>query len=157
MTINDLLFGVQSSGLAHLISKSDHLVGATLQIVHVLGFVLLLAALVLTSLRLLGRVFPAVAVPQVALDAAPLFAIGLTLTLTSGALMFIASPLLYYYKWAFQLKMLLLALAVGAHLLLFRRVSARAEPGVVTARLSVALSLVLWFGIALAGRMIGFT
>src|SRR5690606_21129229 len=37
MSVDDILIAVQSSPVAHAVSKSDHLVGATLQILHVLG------------------------------------------------------------------------------------------------------------------------
>lgn len=157
MTVNEVLLAIQGSGVAHLISKSDHLVGATLQIFHVAGFVLLLAALVLTSLRLAGRVFPGRPLPEVAIETGPLFAVGLTLTLVSGMLMFLSIPALYYYKWAFQLKMLLLALALTAHFLYFRRVARAQAPTTAGTRTGAVLTLLLWYGTALYGRLIGFT
>ena len=157
MTINAILIAVQGSGIAHLISKSNHLVGASLQIVHVLGFVLLLASLVLTSLRLTGRVFTGRPAAEIVDQAAPLFAVGLTLTLLSGTLMFVSASALYYFKWAFQLKMLLLALAILAHFLIFRRLAHASAPAPAVARLGVAVTLLLWYGTALYGRLIGFT
>lgn len=158
MKLDEWLFAVQNSGVAHLISKSDHLVAAALQIVHVLGFVLLLAAVLLTALRLFNRLFTAWPVPVVAADAAPLFRAGLLVTVLSGTLMYVASPLLYSYKWAFQLKLLLLLSALLAHVLFYRpALAGGASHAPAGARVAAALALLLWFGTALAGRLIGFT
>ena len=51
MTILDALTAIQNNGIARAITKSDHLVIAGLQIIHVFAFLLLLSALVLMSLR----------------------------------------------------------------------------------------------------------
>lgn len=157
MSFDQFLFRVQHTGFAQLISKSDHLVEAGLQVVHVGGFILLLAALVVAALRRLGHLLPEHTAARLARDVQPLFWWGLGLALGSGVLMFVASPLLYAHKWAFQLKLALLLLAVLVQCLVTRRLirsDARATPAV---RLGVTLSLCLWFGIALAGRLIGFT
>ena len=53
MAVHDILTAIQNSPIAHAISKTDHMVGAGLQIIHVMGLVLFLASLVLISLRLL--------------------------------------------------------------------------------------------------------
>jgi hypothetical protein len=156
-TTLELLKAVQGSALGLAVRKSNHLVGAGLQILHVVGFVLLLAALVLVSLRLLGLVLKQYAVPQVTREATRLIWVGLGLAVLSGTLMFVGSPVMYFYKWAFELKMLLLVVAVVVQVTLLRRVAANEAPSPALARVSVALSLVFWFGIGLAGRMIGFT
>jgi hypothetical protein len=142
--------------LAQALAKSDHLVGAGLQVMHIIGFVLLLAAEVFVSLRLLGFAFIDQPLPRVSAGALGLVWVGLLLTLVSGAAMFIASPQLYFYKPVFQFKLLLFVVAVALHALLLRRVARQAEPAPALARASVALSLLAWFGIGMAGRMIGF-
>jgi len=78
------------------------------------------------------------------------------LAVISGALMFVTGTSHYYYNRAFDVKMLLLLAAVVTQLALFRRVAVRESPGPVLARVIVALSLAFWFGIAIAGRAIGF-
>ena len=157
MTTDQILIAIQNSAIAHSISKSNHLVAASLQVVHVLGFIALLASLVLISLRLLNLVLKQQQLQDVTRDANRLFYIGLALTVTSGVLMFVSTPRLYFYKWAFELKMLLFISALIVQFALLRRVAARESPNPVLARTAVALSLVAWFGIGLAGRMIGFT
>jgi uncharacterized membrane protein YcfT len=156
MSTHDILIAIQNSAVAHAVSKSNHLVGAGLQIVHVLGFILLLAALVLISLRVLGLALKNQSIPDVAVDATRLIWIGLALAVVSGTLMFVATPTLYFYKWAFELKMGLLVIAVILQTTVFRKVSRSESPNPAFARTSVLLSLLAWFGIGFAGRIIGF-
>lgn len=140
--------------VAHAISKSDHLVAATLQIVHVFGLILLLTAQVILALRLFNLIFKLQPLPDIAQTALRIFWIGLALAFFSGALMFIASPKLYYFKWAFQLKMLLLAAGLIVQTTLLQRAVHR--PSTALIRIAVTLSLLLWFGVGMAGRIIGF-
>jgi hypothetical protein len=155
MSIDSALTAIQDSAVAHAISKSNHLIAAGLQIVHVLGFVVLLAALVLLSLRLLGLVFKQQPIEQVSRDAIRLIWWGLAIAEISGTLMFVSSPKLYFFKGVFQIKMLFLIVAVIVQITLFRKVVAGGHsPSFV--RSIVALSLVAWFGIGMAGRAIGF-
>jgi uncharacterized membrane protein len=156
MTTHEILTAIQNSPIAHAISKSNHMVGATLQVVHVLGFILLLASLVLISLRLLCLAFKQQPVTRVARDASRLLWIGLGMAVASGTLMFASSARLYFYNPAFEVKMALFAIAVLVQLLLLRRATATDSPTPALARASVALSLVFWFGVGLAGRIIGF-
>ena len=156
MSTHDFLLTLQNSPIAHAVSKSNHLVGAALQVVHVLGFILLLAALVLISLRVLGWALKNHSIPDVARDSTRLIWIGLALAVVSGTLMFVATPTLYFYKWAFELKMALLVVAVILQTTVFRKVSRSEAPNPVFAKTSVILSLLAWFGIGFAGRIIGF-
>ena len=154
-TVNEALTWIQDSPVAHAVSKSNHLVGAGLQIVHVLGFILLLAALVMLSLRLLGLAMKRQPLHDVARDATRLIWIGLGAAVASGVLMFVSTPKLYYFNRAFELKMALFLGAIVVQLTLFRRAN-DSSPSPVLARTAVALSLLAWFGVGMAGRMIGF-
>ena len=156
MSTAEVLTAIQNSSVAHAISKSNHMVAASLQIVHVVGFILLLSSIVLISLRLLGLAFRQQPISKVGRDSTRLIWIGLALTVASGTLMFVSSPRLYYYNPAFELKMLLLIAAVLIQVLLLRRVSASDSPPPALVRTTVALSLASWFGVGLAGRIIGF-
>jgi hypothetical protein len=155
-SVQDILTAIQSSPLAHAVTKSNHLVGAMLQIVHVLGIIFLLAALVVLSLRLLGLAFAKQDVREVGRDALRLMRIGIALALISGVLMFISAPRLYWNNPAFQIKMLLFVLAIIVQVVFVRRVAIHEAPSVGFARLSAALSIVLWFGVGLSGRVIAF-
>jgi hypothetical protein len=155
-TTADALTFIQASTLSHAISKSNHLLIAGFQVFHVIGFVLLLAALVLISLRLLGLILQQQPVPDVARQALRLLWSGLALAVISGTLMFIGSPRHYFYNPAFDLKMLLLVAAVIIQAGLFRKVANSSTPSPRLARASVALALALWFAVSMAGRAIGF-
>ncbi|MBI4986074.1 MAG: hypothetical protein HZC24_12240 [Rhodocyclales bacterium] len=50
----EVLNTLQNSFIGQSVAKSNHLVGATFQVFHVLGFIVLLASVVLVNLRLLG-------------------------------------------------------------------------------------------------------
>jgi hypothetical protein len=156
MRIVDALTAIQISGFARAITKSNHLVIAVLQIIHVFAFLLLLSSLVLMSLRLWGLVLQRQSIPQVTQGPTRLFWFGLSLAVVSGALMFVTGTKHYYYNRAFDAKMLLLLTAVVFQLALFHRVSVSESPRPALAKASVAFSLVFWFGVAIAGRAIGF-
>jgi hypothetical protein len=156
MSIDEWLSVLENSAIAHAISKSNHLVAASLQVVHVIGFITLLAALVLVSLRLLRWAFNDQSLADIAAAANRLVAIGLALVVASGVLMFVATPQLYFYKPAFELKMLLFAGALLLQFTLLRRM-AQGSAGTWAVRTLVGLSLLTWFSIGFAGRMIGFT
>jgi hypothetical protein len=156
VSISDVLTAIQNSGFARAITKSDHLVIAGLQIIHVFAFLLLLGSLVLMSLRLLGLVLQQQSIPLVTTGLTRLFWSGLSLAVISGALMFVTGTRHYFYNRAFDAKMLLLLVAVVIQLVLFRKVALRESPTQVLATTTVALSLLFWFGVAIAGRAIGF-
>ncbi len=156
MTSLDALTWLQNSALAHAISKTDHMVGAGLQIIHVMGLIALLASLVLISLHLLGLSFKHQPTADIAREAVRLVWLGLILTALSGTLMFIATPKLYFYNPAFRLKMVLFFIAVVVQLSLFRKTAATPATSPALARASVGVSLFAWFTVAMAGRMIGF-
>ena len=156
MTTETFLNAIQRSALSHAISKANHLLIAGFQVVHVMGFVLLLAALVLISLRLLGFILTQQTVSEVARQALRLLWSGLALAVGSGLLMFIGSPRHYFYNPAFEVKMVLLVIAVLVQAVLFRKVASSDHPSPWLARTSVAVSLTLWFAVSMAGRAIGF-
>jgi len=156
MQLEGLISALEGSAIAHAVSKSDHMVGAILQIFHIGGFVLLLASLVLVSLRLLDRVLTEVPVERVAREARRLSWLGLVLALSSGVLIFIATPRLYVGNVAFQAKISLFVAASVFQLAWFRRVATGEPHRPLVVRFSVAATLVLWFGVGFAGRVIGF-
>ena len=156
MTIVEVLQAIQDSALAHAISKTDHMVGAGLQIVHVLGLILFLASIVLIALRTIGWALADQAISAVAKETSKLMWLGLVLTAVSGTLMFIATPKLYFHNSAFGLKMGLILIAVIVQVTLFRQIANGAIAHPVFARASVAVCVASWFAVAIAGRMIGF-
>ena len=156
MTTTEILSAIAHLPLSQSLAKSDHLVTAALQVVHVIGFLLLLASLTLISLRLLGLVLVRQPVPQVASDTSRLLWIGVILAISTGILMFLTGPSHYYFNRAFDIKMVLLFAALVVHVTVLQRIARRDEPPATLARVCAILSLLLWYGVSWAGRAIGF-
>jgi len=156
MSVADLLTAIQKTPLSRTLAGADHLVMAGLQVVHVVGFILLLASAVLISLRVLGWVLKQTPVAEVARDTLRLLWLGLTLAVLSGVLMFIGAPRHYFYNPAFTTKMVLLLAAVIVQAVVFTRIATSETPRPLLARVGVAVTLIFWFSVSLAGRAIGF-
>lgn len=152
----EVLNVLQNSFIGQSVAKSNHLVGATFQVFHVLGFIALLASVALVNLRLLGYGLRAQTAPQIARETNLLVWLGFGFAVLSGIGMFFSAVELYYFNPAFKLKLLLLAIATVLQLTLFRKVALAENPSPALAKVSVLLSLVLWFGVGLAGRAIGY-
>ncbi len=156
MSTVEVLTALQNSVLGHAIGKSDHLVGATAQIFHVLGFVILLASVVLINLRLAGVALTAQSIPQFTRDPSRLIWVGLASAVISGILMFVSAPLLYFANPAFITKIWLLLAAVIVQVTLYRHVISRDSVNPWLNRASIVFSLFLWFGVGVTGRAIGY-
>lgn len=152
----DILTAIQQSAVGRAVAKSDHLVGATAQLFHVLGFILLLASIVLTNLRLLGYGLRDKTARELAREGSPLVWLGLASAVLSGLVMFFSAVELYYFNPAFKLKIGLLILAIALQLTWFRKVLATDSVSPAVARASALVSLFFWFGVGIAGRAIGF-
>jgi len=131
-----------------------------LETLHFIGLCMLLGGLIVIDLRLLGfnRLIPTVA----SHDLLPIIYTGLTINTVTGIMFFIGDPHRYAVNIGFQLKMLLYVLA-GLNALWYQyKLSPRVDrlpansPMPTDARLSGALSLGLWFGVLIFGRLIPY-
>jgi hypothetical protein len=147
---------LQASPLSHGIAQANHLLVASLQIVHVFGLILLLGPLLLISLRVWGLVLREQPFENIVRQSLSLASIGLTLSITSGLFMFLSAPLHYYANWAFDTKMVLLLSALITYLLIFAWRPNQLRAHGVLARLHVLASITLWVFVCMAGRAIGF-
>jgi len=155
MSTLELFRALQASNFGRFIGSLDHLVHAGIQLMHITGLLLLLSSIVLVSLRLLGIGLRTVLLTEIA-DATNRFIwIGLALLVISGVLMLAPSATNYYENDFFWDKLVLLGLALLVHVTLFRKVTRLEHAPAIAAPLAV-LSLLLWFGVAFAGRFIGF-
>ena len=75
--------------------------------------------------------------------------------LTTGPLMFSTDAVAYHYNPSFQFKMVCLTLALLSHFTLHRR-AVRAGANPIAAKLTAAMSLLLWTGVVAGGRMVAF-
>jgi hypothetical protein len=120
------------------------------------GIVLLLGGVFLVSLRLLGWVMADNPVPQVAADFRRWTLIGMAATLIAGPTMWAATAMRYYDSGPFWLEMQLLVVAIVFHFTWFHYVTTRSSVHPALRRVTGLVAVVLWFGVGVAGRAIGF-
>ncbi len=120
--------------------------------VHVLGLCLL-GMVILMDLRVMGVALTRVPAEEIAADLTPWMTAGVVVIIASGILTFLNNPVEYYTNAVFRIKMLmLLLLAVNAWVL--RAGHFRQGRRAAFAR---TVSLVLWAGMIVAGRMITYS
>ena len=131
---------------------------ALLLTVHLFGLTTLLGSVVVSSLHLLGLFQRHKPTPQVRREIGPVMLTGLVLTMTTGALIFTGGAEAYYSGYWFRLKMVLLFITLIFHVTVYRFVATAAEGRLprMAYRATGAAMLVLWFGVAWAGRAIAF-
>ena len=125
--------------------------------VHVLGLCLFGMA-ILMDFRVLGLALRRVPAAEIAADLMPWMTAGIVVVVVSGILTFLNTPVEYYNNRVFRIKVIMLLLvAINAWVawVLGSRRSRQSQLGrkAVFAR---GVSLVLWAGIIVAGRMITY-
>ena len=126
-----------------------------LECLHIFGFILLAGSIALVDFRLLFGVLQQESAPELGRDVAPWSMLGLGLALTSGALLFASDPDHYYLNRAFQIKMVVLLVALGFdHTIHKRMLQPRGSQA--SRQLAAWLSLALWTGVIAGGIFIGF-
>ncbi len=156
MTTETIFQAIQSSALSLYISHLNASAGAIAQLFHIVGFLLILTAVLLVNLRLIGLGLHRQPIPYLAKVTAPLVTYGLLLVLVSGLFIFLPSAALYFPNPAFWLKFILLAFALTIQWTLYRVTTRLEQPHPALAGITALLSITLWFGVAFAGRAIGF-
>jgi hypothetical protein len=130
--------------------------------VHVLTLCLFIGMTVLLDFRLLGIGLRSVSLTELRSRLGPWMLLGFVIMVITGALLFYAIPVRSYQNVFFRTKVIML-LAAGLNAWVF-------ESGIYTriaewnfdvitpkrARVAGALSLILWAGIIVAGRMIAY-
>jgi hypothetical protein len=130
--------------------------------IHVWSMCLFFGLAVMFDLRLLGWTFQKVPVSEFSRRLLPWTIAGFVVMAISGTLLFYAIPVRSYQNIFFRFKMILLLLA-GLNVWIFH---SRVYPKVDTwdvdkappkpARVAGALSLALWVGVIVSGRMIAY-
>jgi hypothetical protein len=131
------------------------------EIVHIIGFVVLVGAVAMFDLRLWG-ISPALSVRALARHLLPWSAGALILIVPAGVAMFAAHPTDFIDNPAFLTKLTLLVLAgtnaAAFHVGVFRSVDGWDRHVAVPARakLHALASLVLWIAVIACGRLIAY-
>jgi len=126
---------------------------------HVLTLCLFLGMIAMLDLRLLGVALRRVPVSEVTGRLLPWAAAGFVLMVISGVLLFYSGPVRAFQNIFFRVKMVMLVMAgLNAfvfHRGIYRNVAAWDGDSVapVRAKLAGFLSLLLWAGVVVAGRM----
>ena len=131
------------------------------EIVHIVGFVVLVGGAIMFDLRLLG-VSPGLRVSAMAQHHLPWARAALVLVVPSGILMFMAHATEFAANPAFQLKLMFLV-AAGLNALFFHRGAFRSvgqwESDAAVpprARAAAVVSIALWLGVISAGRLLAY-
>ena len=128
--------------------------------VHLLGIALFGGMLLMTDLRLLGWAMQRRSVSDIVLQLRWWKWAGFVIVVASGLLLGWCEPLKLYRSPAFWVKMALLVL-VGVHAFVFRarvyRNTTELDVAMTTeAKLAASISLLLWAGLIVSGRLIAF-
>jgi len=135
--------------------NGSELIFPTIECFHIVGFATLIGTIAVLDFRLLGLGLMRGTIQELAKELAPWTLAGLVIVLISGPAMFSSDPDMYYLNTAFQIKMVLVVLAIVFHYTIHRKaVRAGAPPG--QAKLVACISLALWVGVIAGGIFIGF-
>jgi len=162
MTIDQLLYLIQHTGLATFVREADW--GFPLaECLHVLSIATVFGSILMMDLRLVGLASRDSAVSKLSKEVLPYTWVAFGCAVITGTIMFISRADVYWHNAQFQLKFLFMALAAANMLIFhfgaFRRVADwdDALPPPPAARLAGALSISLWIIVVFFGRWIGFT
>ena len=131
---------------------------ALIECFHLIGMVCLLGSVVVIDLRLLGLGMRHQPVARVASALEPVTLVGLGTMVLSGVMLFSSEAIKCYKNAAFPWKMLFLLLGLITWFTVHRHITRLEDDriGPIRGKLLGSLSLILWFGVALAGRAIAF-
>lgn len=141
---------MQATAVAATVRESLLVTGA-LSAIHLLGFTLVTGGAFVANLRLVGVLFTDHPVLDVARPAGRGVAVGLTISLATGLLLFAPRATAASINSIFQLKMLLLGMAVAFHFTIHRTATRKASAAPAALRTIGATGFLLWTGVAMAG------
>ena len=127
------------------------------EVFHLFGLTVLLGTITITDLRMLGYGMRRQSIATVAGQLAPYTVWAAVLTIVTGLLLFLSEAMKCYSNEAFPYKMALLLGGIIVYYFFQRRIT-RPDSHVSPATLKIIaiLSLLLWYGVAIAGRAIAF-
>ena len=155
-----ILVALEQSALGMAIRQSVWIYPAA-NTAHILGLTVLAASVAVMDLRLLGA-FRETVPAAVIVPARRLAMLALTIMVLTGLVLFTAEATHVAMNPVFQIKMGLIALAILNALVVQRTLPAALiktpvmTPLPMRSRIAAAVSLVLWFCVAAAGRLIAY-
>jgi uncharacterized protein DUF6644 len=156
MSLLDLFKWFDATPISRIIRDSTYIF-PVVEVLHLFGLTLLLGTVTVISMRMLGYGMRRQSVSEVAGQLMPWSVGAAVLTIVTGILLFLSEAMKCYSNAAFPYKMWFLLGGIILYFLTQRKVT---SPG---SRLSAGqlkviavLSLILWYGVAIAGRAIAF-
>ena len=148
----------ENSGLGGTIRSSSWLF-PVIEAFHLLGLAVIGGAVLVVDLRLFGFELRRQPVAQLARDAQRWLVGSLMVMLATGALLFSSEAIKCYYHPAFWFKMTSLFLAIVFTFTVHRKVALADETRVrpLWSKLVALTSVLLWSGVGIGGRWIGFS
>ena len=129
---------------------------AVIEVVHLFGLTLLLGGVTFMSMRLFGLLLRDVPLSEVARAARRWTFVGLIVSTITGVSLYTSEAMKLYNSPSFWWKMAFFFTAILFHFTIFRSISLSDRSGPASRALAGMTSLVLWFGVGVAGRAIGF-
>jgi hypothetical protein len=148
----------EASGIGETIRKSSWLF-PVIEAIHLLGLGVIGGAVLVVDLRLLGLGLKRQSAAQLTRDAQPWLVGSLVLMIITGGLLFLSEAIKCYYHDAFWFKMTCLFLAIVFTFTIQRKVTMSGETRLspVWSKVVAIVSVLLWAGVGIGGRWIGFS
>jgi hypothetical protein len=129
-----------------------------IEAVHIVALAVLFGALLILNLRLLGVVMKYKPVARIARELAPWVLCSLIIILVTGFLLFSSEAMKAYASVPFQVKMLFLTAAIIFHYTVYSRLTYSDDTAVspTWGKVAAIISILLWLGVGIGGRGIGF-
>jgi hypothetical protein len=129
-----------------------------IETIHILALTMMFGAIVIIDLRMLGLGMKKQPVSVLAKNLEPYMNWGLATMLTTGYMLFTSEAMKSFVNAGFKFKMEVLFPAIIFQFTLFRWITHKDEDERPTLLgwVSALLSLILWFGVGVGGRAIGF-
>lgn len=145
----DLFAWLEASAPARHLAESEWLY-PLINAGHIIGIALLFGSVAALDLKMLGLLGRRVSVQQAESLLRPLAFAGFVMAVLAGFSLFCVQASSYALSTVFRTKMLLLALAILNALVYFNSSSIRIRKPVA------GTSLLLWLGVIVSGRLIGY-
>ena len=156
MSTLDLFKWFDATPISVVIRDSTYIF-PVVEVLHLFGLTLLLGTVTVISLRMLGYGMRRQSVSEVAAQLTPWSVGAAILTIVSGILLFLSEAMKCYGNAAFPYKMWFLLGGIVLYFVAQRRVTRpTSKLSSVQLKIIAILSLVLWYGVAIAGRAIAF-
>ena len=148
----------EASGIGETIRKSSWLF-PVIEAIHLLGLGVIGGAVLVVDMRLLGLGLKRQSAAELTRNAQPWLVGSLVLMIITGGLLFLSEAIKCYYHDAFWFKMSCLFLAIVFTFTIQRKVimtdESRLRP--LWSKVVAVVSVLLWAGVGIGGRWIGFS